>query len=174
MFPLQRILHEQSPFFEGLRTMRGLVSQPPYPNPQLSFEWATTANEPPYLVRQSLFSVGQLRPYLMATEPRFTCACKDDSVQTSSLSYRSFYKKPLYKQPSKRKKPRNCRWIALWNHYLVQRNAVPKQREYDIALEFNLYWRILFVIGQVICYIHILRTRSQQFSSLNWEALKKL
>ena len=36
-----------------------------------------------------------------------------------------------------------------------------------VSLGMDWYWRILFVIGQIVCYIHILRTLSQQFSSLN-------
>ena len=35
-----------------------------------------------------------------------------------------------------------------------------KQCEYDIALECNSHWRILFVIGQIVCYIRVLRTLS--------------
>ena len=29
-------------------------------------------------------------------------------------------------------------------------------------------------IGEIVRYIHVLRTLSQQFSSLNWESFKKL
>ena len=47
--------------------------------------------------------------------------------------------------------------------------AVPKQCDCDIALEFNLYSHILFVIGKIVCYIQVLRTLSRQFSSLNFE-----
>ena len=57
---------------------------------------------------------------------------------------------------------------------MVQRKALSKQCEYDIALECNSYLRILFVIGKVACYFHLLRTLSQQFSSLNQETFKKL
>ena len=53
------------------------------------------------------------------------------------------------------------------NRYMVQHTAVPQQYEYGIDLEFDSYWRILFPIGQIFCYIHILRTTSQQFNSLN-------
>jgi len=61
-----------------------------------------------------------------------------------------FYKKPLYKQLSTRqpkiketfrttrKELRNFRQIAHGNRYLVQRKAVPKHCEYDVALEFNM------------------------------------
>ena len=43
-----------------------------------------------------------------------------------------------------------------YSRYLVQHKAVPKQCEYDIAFEFNSYWHILLVIGQIVCYMHVL------------------
>ena len=46
---------------------------------------------------------------------------------------------------------------------------MPKQCEYNIALEFNSYLHVLFAIGQIFCYIHLLRTLSKQFISLNYE-----
>ena len=57
--------------------------------------------------------------------------------------------------------------MAHWNRYQVQRKAELKQSESGIALEFNSHWRILFAIGKIVCYIRVLRTLSQQFSSLN-------
>ena len=72
-------------------------------------------------------------------------------VSHHQIRYKSVYKKPLNKQPSTevpkiletsrttRKELRNFRQIAHCNRYLLLRKTVPKQREFDIALEFNSY-----------------------------------
>ena len=78
-------------------------------------------------------------------------------------------KKPSTRQPkieetfrTTRKELSNIRQIAHWNRFLVQRKAVRKQCEYDIALEFNSYWRILLVIGQngllYLCFVSAFTT----------------
>ena len=40
---------------------------------------------------------------------------------------------------------------------MAQCKTAPKQCEYDIALELKSHLRISFVIGQIVCYIYVLR-----------------
>jgi len=96
----------------------------------------------------------------------------------------TFFKKPLYKQPSTRqhkieetfrttrKELRNFRQLVHWNCCLVQFKTVSKQWEYDIALELNSQWCILFVIGQIVWCIQLLHSLSHQFSLLNQKILR--
>ena len=58
---------------------------------------------------------------------------------------------------------RNIRQIArLYQNNIYQRNFVPEQCRYNIALEFNSDCSILFVIRQTVCCISGLCTLSLQ------------
>ena len=86
-----------------------------------------------------------------------------------------FYKKPVYSNlvldslkfkkllELQRTELRNIRQIArLYQNNIYQRNFVPEQCRYNIALEFNSDWSILFVIRQTVCCISGLCTLSLQ------------
>ena len=69
-------------------------------------------------------------------------------------------KKPL----TYSKEPRNLHFETV---LLVQSKAEQKQRENDIALEFNSHWCSLFIITLIARYTHVLFTFSLQASSLH-------